>query len=184
MNRRRSRKVTSAAPPRRRRGLRPHSRGTTATTVAYGRNDKIHDDNNAFLAESTHTFGLNAVYGRYEASRSRAMCCGSARTAAVATTPRRSGHRIRRRWYSADARRACAPSAAGRDGMSAAAATSRSTGVPDSPQADSRRAAEVVSRLRARPLARAHGPHGRHDDDEDRPLASLTSRPLSQAKRP
>ena len=48
---------------------RPHSRGATATTVAYGRNDKISDDNNAFLAESTHTFGANALYGRYEAVR-------------------------------------------------------------------------------------------------------------------
>ena len=46
---------------------RPHSSGTTATTVAYGRNNKLHADNNAFLAESTHAFGLNAVYGRYEA---------------------------------------------------------------------------------------------------------------------
>lgn len=46
---------------------RPHSRGTTATTVAFGRNNKPGDDYNAFLAESTHTFGANAVYGRLEA---------------------------------------------------------------------------------------------------------------------
>ncbi|HJR58537.1 MAG TPA: hypothetical protein VJ813_04040 [Vicinamibacterales bacterium] len=45
---------------------RPHSRGTTATTVAYGRNDKNGSDRNAFLAESTHTFGATAAYGRYE----------------------------------------------------------------------------------------------------------------------
>jgi hypothetical protein len=47
--------------------LRPHANGTTATTVAYGRNDKLRADYNALLAESTHTFGRNAVYGRYEA---------------------------------------------------------------------------------------------------------------------
>ncbi|HVJ25916.1 MAG TPA: hypothetical protein VM493_00180 [Vicinamibacterales bacterium] len=46
---------------------RPHSNGSTATTVAYGRNNKLENDTNAFLAESTHLFGLNAVYGRYEA---------------------------------------------------------------------------------------------------------------------
>lgn len=46
--------------------LRPHSRGTTATTVAYGRNDKRLAAYNAFLAESTHTFGVTAIYGRYE----------------------------------------------------------------------------------------------------------------------
>jgi hypothetical protein len=46
--------------------IRPHSRGTTATTIAYGHNEKTGDDNNAFLLESTHTFGSNAVYGRYE----------------------------------------------------------------------------------------------------------------------
>ena len=43
------------------------TRGSTSTTLLYGRNDKPGTDNNAFLAESTHTFGLNAVYGRYEA---------------------------------------------------------------------------------------------------------------------
>ena len=46
---------------------RSHAAGTTATTVAYGRNDKLRADYNALLAESTHTFGLNAIYGRYEA---------------------------------------------------------------------------------------------------------------------
>ena len=45
---------------------RPHAGGTTATTVAYGRNDKTGDDYNAWLAESTHSFGPNAVYGRWE----------------------------------------------------------------------------------------------------------------------
>lgn len=45
---------------------RRHARGTTATTVAFGRNDKTGDDYNAFLAESTHSFGANAVYGRFE----------------------------------------------------------------------------------------------------------------------
>lgn len=43
------------------------TRGSTSTTLAYGRNDKPTEDYNAFLAESTHTFGLNTVYGRYEA---------------------------------------------------------------------------------------------------------------------
>jgi hypothetical protein len=45
---------------------RSHALGTTATTVAYGRNDKLRADYNALLLESTHTFGRNAVYGRYE----------------------------------------------------------------------------------------------------------------------
>jgi len=45
---------------------RPHARGATATTLAYGRNDKIRAHYNALLAETTHTFGVNAVYGRYE----------------------------------------------------------------------------------------------------------------------
>lgn len=47
--------------------IRPHSSGSTATTLAYGRNDKDGAGRNAFLAESTHTFGANALYGRYEA---------------------------------------------------------------------------------------------------------------------
>jgi hypothetical protein len=47
--------------------IRRHSRGTTASTVAYGRNDKARGSYNAVLAESTHTFGANAVYGRFEA---------------------------------------------------------------------------------------------------------------------
>lgn len=47
--------------------LRSHRTGTTATTVAYGRNDKADADYNAFLAESTHTFGSNTLYGRLEA---------------------------------------------------------------------------------------------------------------------
>ena len=46
---------------------RAHALGTTATTVAVGRNDKQADDYSAFLAESTHSFGANAVYGRFEA---------------------------------------------------------------------------------------------------------------------
>lgn len=46
--------------------MRPHATGTTATTVAYGRNDKIDADYNAFLLEGTHIFGANAVYGRFE----------------------------------------------------------------------------------------------------------------------
>jgi hypothetical protein len=46
--------------------VRPHASGTTATTLAYGRNDKRLSSYNAFLAESTHSFGLNTVYGRYE----------------------------------------------------------------------------------------------------------------------
>ena len=46
---------------------RSHALGTTATTLAAGRNDKAGDDYNALLAESTHTFGANAIYGRLEA---------------------------------------------------------------------------------------------------------------------
>ena len=40
--------------------------GWTAATVAYGRNNKLGGDFNAFLAEATHTFGANSVYGRFE----------------------------------------------------------------------------------------------------------------------
>jgi hypothetical protein len=46
--------------------LRRHGSGTTATTLAYGRNDKHDAAFNALLAESTHTFGLNTIYGRME----------------------------------------------------------------------------------------------------------------------
>ncbi len=46
--------------------LRSHGSGTTATTVAYGRNDKHATSFNALLAESTHVFGANTVYGRLE----------------------------------------------------------------------------------------------------------------------
>jgi hypothetical protein len=46
--------------------LRSHASGTTATTIAYGRNDKQATSFNAFLAESTHTFGANTIYGRLE----------------------------------------------------------------------------------------------------------------------
>lgn len=46
--------------------LRPHATGTTATTVAFGRNDKRETGHNALLAESTHAFGRSAVYGRLE----------------------------------------------------------------------------------------------------------------------
>jgi hypothetical protein len=45
---------------------RQHATGTTATTVAYGRNDKQGTAFNAILGESTHTFGLNTAYGRLE----------------------------------------------------------------------------------------------------------------------
>jgi hypothetical protein len=47
--------------------LRTHGPGSTAITVGYGRNDKRLAAFNAFLAEGTHIFGANAVYGRYEA---------------------------------------------------------------------------------------------------------------------
>ena len=40
--------------------------GWTAATAIYGRNNKIGGDFNAFLAEATHTFGANSVYGRFE----------------------------------------------------------------------------------------------------------------------
>lgn len=43
------------------------TRGSTSTTLAYGRNDKPTANYSAFLAESTHAFGVNTVYGRYEA---------------------------------------------------------------------------------------------------------------------
>ena len=56
------RRTTASASWRRVRG-----HGWTSATVAYGRNDKQDFDYNAFLAESTHTFGSNTVYGRFEA---------------------------------------------------------------------------------------------------------------------
>jgi hypothetical protein len=46
---------------------RARASGSTATTVAYGRNYKEGVDFSVFLAESTHTFGANTVYGRFEA---------------------------------------------------------------------------------------------------------------------
>ena len=46
--------------------MRRHSRGWTAATAIYGRNNKLGGDFNAFLAEATHTFGANSVYGRFE----------------------------------------------------------------------------------------------------------------------
>ena len=41
----------------------------TATTAAYGRNAKLDGDYNALLLESTHRFGSNAIYGRFEAAQ-------------------------------------------------------------------------------------------------------------------
>jgi hypothetical protein len=46
--------------------MRKRAGGRSAATVAYGRNNKIGGDFNAFLAEATHTFGRNAAYGRFE----------------------------------------------------------------------------------------------------------------------
>lgn len=46
--------------------MRRRSRGWTAATAIYGRNNKLGGDFNAFLAEATHTFGANSVYGRFE----------------------------------------------------------------------------------------------------------------------
>ena len=46
--------------------IRRHARGWTAATAIYGRNNKLGGDFNAFLAEATHTFGANSVYGRFE----------------------------------------------------------------------------------------------------------------------
>ena len=46
---------------------RTHAWGDTATTLAYGRNDRVRHDANAWLLESTHRFGRTAAYGRYEA---------------------------------------------------------------------------------------------------------------------
>ncbi len=43
------------------------SQAWTAATFAYGRNNKLGGDFNAFLAEATHSFGANSVYGRFEA---------------------------------------------------------------------------------------------------------------------
>ena len=46
--------------------LRTRADGWTAATAAYGRNNKTGGDFNAFLAEATHSFGANSVYGRVE----------------------------------------------------------------------------------------------------------------------
>ena len=40
--------------------------GWSAATAAYGRNNEIGGDFNAFLSEATHTFGANSLYGRFE----------------------------------------------------------------------------------------------------------------------
>src|SRR5262249_46459820 len=45
----------------------PHRTGSTATTFAYGRNYEEGADFSGVLAESTHTFGRYAIYGRAEA---------------------------------------------------------------------------------------------------------------------
>jgi hypothetical protein len=42
-------------------------RGWSAATVAYGRNNELGGDFNAFLAEGTHVSGANTLYGRLEA---------------------------------------------------------------------------------------------------------------------
>jgi hypothetical protein len=47
--------------------MRTRAGGWTAATFAYGRNNEVGGDFNAFLGEATHTFGgANAVYGRLE----------------------------------------------------------------------------------------------------------------------
>jgi hypothetical protein len=46
--------------------MRKRGNGWTAATVAYGRNNKVGGDFNAVLAEATHRFGANSVYGRFE----------------------------------------------------------------------------------------------------------------------
>ena len=38
----------------------------TAATIAVGRNDKDHGAFHGFLAETTHRFGMNSLYGRFE----------------------------------------------------------------------------------------------------------------------
>jgi hypothetical protein len=45
---------------------RKRDNGFTAATVAYGRNDKSHDDYAALLAEATHRRGVYTGYGRFE----------------------------------------------------------------------------------------------------------------------
>jgi hypothetical protein len=46
--------------------MRQRAGGWTAATIAYGRNNKLGGDFNAFLGEATHTFGANNLYGRFE----------------------------------------------------------------------------------------------------------------------
>lgn len=46
--------------------LRTRGSTWTAATAIYGRNNKIGGDFNAFLAEATHGFGANYLYGRFE----------------------------------------------------------------------------------------------------------------------
>ncbi len=45
---------------------RKRANGFTAATVAYGRNDKAHDDYGALLTEVTHRRGVFTGYGRFE----------------------------------------------------------------------------------------------------------------------
>jgi hypothetical protein len=46
---------------------REHHWGSTSTTIAYGRNDKVDADYNALLVESTQIFDDGAAYARFEA---------------------------------------------------------------------------------------------------------------------
>lgn len=46
--------------------MRKRASGWTAATVAYGRNNKLGGDFNAFLGEATHVVGANAFYTRVE----------------------------------------------------------------------------------------------------------------------
>jgi hypothetical protein len=47
--------------------MRRRSNGWTAATLAFGRNNDPGRDFNALLAEATHAFGRETVYGRFEA---------------------------------------------------------------------------------------------------------------------
>ena len=120
-------------------------RGSTAATIAYGRNDKPGKDFNALVAEATHTFGANAVYGRFEAVQVETDLLRFGVHGFVgrkgAHVP--EGNRRRRCGVGADARRHAEDRAVGGDGTPRLVRTRRST---RSPPCSSRRTARARCR--------------------------------------
>jgi hypothetical protein len=71
--------------------MHTRSNGWTAATAVYGRNNDLGGDFNAFLAEATHTFGANSVYGRFESRQVETDVLRFGRHTFI-TTPKRVAH--------------------------------------------------------------------------------------------